>query len=214
MRSVDEMTNPPPFVQTSRIGAYWSVYADHLAAAAKGVDPAAMQAAADLITETIRADRWVYACGNGGSAAIANHLHCDFTKGVATDTPYRPRIVSLSANVETMLAIGNDISFADIFSYQLRQAARPGDLLITVSSSGDSENIVRAIEWAKANEMRSIALTGFSGGRSKSLADVSIHVPAGNYGVVEDLHQSMMHVLAQFIRQAAMTAERFPAVKF
>lgn len=208
------MTDAPRFVQTKRIDAYWSVYADQLAAAAKGVDPAALQAAADLITETIKADGWVYACGNGGSAAIANHLHCDFTKGVATDTPYRPRIISLSANIETITAIGNDISYADIFAYQLKQAGRAGDLLVTVSSSGDSENIVRAIETAKAQGMRSVALTGFAGGRSRAMADVSIHVPAGNYGVVEDLHQSMMHVLAQFIRQAAMPEEKFGQAKF
>jgi phosphoheptose isomerase len=167
-----------------------------------------------LITETIKADGWVYACGNGGSAAIANHLHCDFTKGVATDTPYRPRIISLSANIETITAIGNDISYADIFAYQLKQAGRAGDLLVTVSSSGDSENIVRAIETAKGQGMRTVALTGFSGGRSRAMADVSIHAPAGNYGVVEDLHQSIMHVLAQFIRQAAMPADRFAQVKF
>jgi D-sedoheptulose 7-phosphate isomerase len=208
------MTEIPRFVQTKRIDSYWSVYADQLAAAAKGVDPAALQAAADLITETIKADGWVYACGNGGSAAIANHLHCDFTKGVATDTPYRPRIISLSANIETITAIGNDISYADIFAYQLKQAGRAGDLLVTVSSSGDSENIVRAIETAKAQGMRTVALTGFAGGRSRTMADVSIHVPAGNYGVVEDLHQSMMHVLAQFIRQAAMPEEKFGQAKF
>ncbi|MFY7958727.1 MAG: SIS domain-containing protein [Elsteraceae bacterium] len=208
------MTESPRFVQTKRIDAYWSVYADQLAAAAKGVDPAALHAAADLMTETIKADGWIYACGNGGSAAIANHLHCDFTKGVATDTPYRPRIISLSANIETITAIGNDISYADIFAYQLKQAGRVGDLLVTVSSSGDSENIVRAIEAAKAQGMRCVALTGFAGGRSRTMADVSIHVPAGNYGVVEDLHQSMMHVLAQFIRQAAMPAETFERAKF
>jgi D-sedoheptulose 7-phosphate isomerase len=208
------MTDAPRFVQTKRIDAYWSVYADQLAAAAKGVDPATLQAAADLITETIKRDGWVYACGNGGSAAIANHLHCDFTKGVATNTPYRPRIISLSAIIETITAIGNDISYADIFAYQLKQAGRAGDLLVTVSSSGDSENIVRAIDTAKAQGMRTLALTGFEGGRSRTMADVSIHVPAGNYGVVEDLHQSIMHVLAQFIRQAAMSKETFGQVKF
>jgi D-sedoheptulose 7-phosphate isomerase len=208
------MTDAPRFVQTKRIDSYWSVYADQLAAAAKGVDPAALQAAADLITETIKADGWVYACGNGGSAAIANHLHCDFTKGVATDTPYRPRIISLSANIETITAIGNDIGYADIFAYQLKQAGRAGDLLVTVSSSGDSENIIRAIETAKAQGMRTVALTGFAGGRSRTMADVSIHVPVGNYGVVEDLHQSMMHVLAQFIRQAALPEEKFGQAKF
>jgi D-sedoheptulose 7-phosphate isomerase len=214
MQWAADVSEPSRFGQTKRIDAYWSVYADQLAAAARGVDPAALQAAADLITETIKADGWVYACGNGGSAAIANHLHCDFTKSVATDTPYRPRIISLSANIATITAIANDISYADIFAFQVKQAGRAGDLLLTVSSSGDSENIVRAIEAAKAQGMRTVALTGFAGGRSRRAADVSIHVPAQNYGIVEDLHQSVMHVLAQFIRQAAMPSETFGQVKF
>jgi len=82
--------------------------------------------------------------------------------------------------------------------------AAPGDLLITISASGDSENIVRALEWAGANGLAAIAMTGFSGGRSAGLADVNLHVAAENYGVVEDVHQSLMHCLSQYLRQRAM----------
>jgi phosphoheptose isomerase len=85
--------------------------------------------------------------------------------------------------------------------------AAPGDVLITISSSGNSENIVRAIDWARGNGVGSISMTGFAGGRSKTLADVNLHVAAENYGVVEDIHQSMMHCLAQYLRQSAMPAE-------
>ena len=101
-------------------------------------------------------------------------------------------------------AIGNDISYDEIFICQLRALATPGDALITISSSGDSENIVRAASWASENNIPVISMTGFSGGRSAEIADVNLHVSAENYGVVEDVHQSLMHILAQYIRQAHM----------
>jgi len=104
-------------------------------------------------------------------------------------------------------AIANDFAYDEVFSYQLKTMAAPGDVLITISSSGNSENIVRAIDWARVNGVGSISMTGFAGGRSKSLADINLHVAAENYGVVEDIHQSMMHSLAQYLRQSAMPAE-------
>ncbi len=100
------------------------------------------------------------------------------------------------------------------FVYQLRTAARPGDLLMTISSSGDSENIVRAVAWARDNQVGSIALTGFDGGRSASMSDINIHVVGDNYGVIEDTHQSIMHILSQFIRQKNMDASLISHRKF
>ena len=90
----------------------------------------------------------------------------------------------------------------------MRTMARPGDILLTISSSGNSENIVRAVKWAKDNGIPTIAMVGFSGGRSAALADVTVHVAAENYGTVEDVHQSMMHLFAQYLRQSHMTVEQ------
>ena len=101
-----------------------------------------------------------------------------------------------------------------MFVYQLRTLAEPGDVLITISSSGDSENVVRAVTWARENQVQSIAFTGFAGGRTAKLATVNIHVAADNYGVIEDLHQSIMHVLAHSLRMDGMSVERIAAVKF
>jgi phosphoheptose isomerase len=179
-------------------------YFGNLAAAAAGMDPSSIGKAADFLAELFSSGHTLYVCGNGGSAAISNHLLCDFSKGIQTGTVLRPRVVSLSSHVELITAIGNDMDFADIFAYQLRTAARDGDALMTISSSGNSENIVRAIQWASGHNVQSIALTGFEGGRSAKLADINIHVPASNYGVVEDVHQSVMHILAQFIRMRLM----------
>lgn len=195
-------------------GAYFAAYAAELTRAAAAVDPAAMDRAAAILRTAVMERRTIYSCGNGGSAAISNHLLCDFEKGIQTDTTFRPRVASLSANTELITAIANDICYEDVFVYQLRTLAEPGDVLITISSSGDSENIVRAVDWARNHRVETIALTGFSGGRSATLAAVNIHVPADNYGVIEDLHQSTMHILAHTLRMGGMTAERVAAVKF
>jgi phosphoheptose isomerase len=185
-------------------GAYADAYLAELGKATASVDRARLREAAAILIGVHRRGGVVYSCGNGGSAAIANHLVCDHCKAVQTDTDLRPRISSLSATIEIMTAISNDLSYDEVFVYQLRSLARPGDALITISSSGDSENIVRAVTWAKENGLPVIAMTGFSGGRSARLADVNLHVVADNYGVIEDVHQSLMHILAQSIRQAHM----------
>jgi len=193
---------------------YFTAYAAQLAHAAASVAPEAIAAAARLMTEAMKRDAHIYVCGNGGSAAIANHLVCDCVKSVQTDTVLRPRVHSLSSNVPFLTAIANDLAYADAFSYQLKSYGRKGDLLLTISSSGDSENIVRDVQTAHELSMDSIAFTGFAGGRSRELASVSLHVNADNYGVIEDVHQSLMHALAQYIRQAHMPAELVAARKF
>lgn len=208
------MSGKFPAVLIPDASDYTAQYFKRLYEASETIRPDAMRAAADLLRSTIEAGRWVYACGNGGSAAICNHLHCDFGKGIRTGTNLRPRIHSLSAHLEMITAIGNDFSYDDIYSYQLSGIGEPGDLLITVSSSGNSENIVRPLQWARDNGLRTIALTGFDGGRSAPLADVNIHVAADNYGIVEDVHQSVMHILAQFVRQSVMPAGDIATLKF
>ena len=186
------------------IAAYCDDYLARLARAGASIDRAALARAADMLDAAFGRSAWLFVCGNGGSAAIANHLLCDVAKGVQTDTGVLPRVMSLSSNLEMVTAIANDIAFEDCFLYQLRTAARAGDLLMTISSSGDSENIVRALRWAAESDMESIALTGFDGGRAAPLATVNLHVDGDNCGVIEDTHQSIMHMIAQFLRQAQM----------
>jgi phosphoheptose isomerase len=196
------------------IGSYALAYFARYNEAAASVDLDKLQQAADILKEIYTAGGVLYSCGNGGSAAIANHLVCDHSKLVRTDTDLNSRIVSLSSTVEIITAIGNDISYDEIFSYQLSTLARPGDALITISSSGNSENIVRAAKWAKANGLPVISMTGFAGGRSAEIADVNLHVKQDNYGVVEDVHQSLMHTLAQYVRQDHMPEALIKERKF
>lgn len=183
---------------------YADAYFDKVMQAAASVERAKLQQAAAILTKAYSRGSMVYSCGNGGSAAIANHLVCDHCKLVQTDTKLTPHVYSLSSVVEMITAIGNDLSYSNVFVYQLRSLARAGDVLITISSSGDSENVVLAAQWAKENGLEVISMTGFSGGRSAKIAHVNLHVAADNYGVIEDVHQSLMHILAQHIRQANM----------
>ena len=188
-------------------GSYADAYFAQLREAAASVDRARLAEAVAILTPILAGGGMIYSCGNGGSASIANHLVCDHCKAVQSDTHLTPRIYSLSSTIEIMTAISNDLSYDEVFVYQLRSLARPGDALITISSSGDSENIVRAVSWAKEHGLPVIAMTGFSGGRSATIADVDLHVVADNYGVIEDVHQSLMHILAQHVRQAHMDEE-------
>jgi phosphoheptose isomerase len=194
--------------------AYLSAYAQEIARAASSVESAAFASAAAILLEAYRRDATVFSCGNGGSASIANHLQCDHSKGVRTGTDLTPRVTSLSANVELLTAIANDLAYEDVFTYQLQSQSRAGDVLIAVSSSGRSANIVRALEWARDHGLHTIALTGFDGGDAKKAAEVAIHVNGTNYGVVEDLHQAVMHALAQYIRQSRMSADAISTTVF
>lgn len=196
------------------IGDFIDAYAQQVAKGFASIDRELLAKAADILDVAYAQGGTVYVCGNGGSAAISNHFHCDHLKGVQTDTAIKPRVVSLSSTVETLTAIANDISFDEVFVYQLRTMAHPGDVLVTVSSSGDSENVVRAAKWAAGNNVGVISFTGFSGGRTAELADVHLHVDADNYGVIEDVHQSIMHVLAQFLRLKNMDAGLISERKF
>jgi phosphoheptose isomerase len=193
---------------------YCGAYLDLLRRGADSIDRTKISRAAALLDEVIDRSGTIFVCGNGGSAAISNHLHCDFLKGIQSGTDRFPRVISLAANIEMITAISNDIAYADIFLYPLRTMARREDALITVSSSGNSENVVRAAEWARENGVRTIAFTGFSGGRTARLAEVNIHVPVNNYGVVEDVHQSVMHILAQYLRQKHLGREKISTTCF
>ena len=196
------------------IHAFANAYFDQLAIASQSVDDTALNQAALMLGNAYDRRAAVYVCGNGGSASIANHLICDHLKGVQTDTNTRPRVMSLSSNIEILTAIANDVSYEDVFTFQLSTMADAGDVLITISSSGESENIVRAAQWARSNKCSVIAMTGFDGGRSSKLAHINLHVESDNYGVIEDTHQSLMHILAQFLRLDRMENSLIPERRF
>ena len=144
---------------------------------------------------------WV--AGNGGSASMSDHSVCDISKGTYVEGQPPFRTVSLTANNAILTALGNDISYDDIFSEQLKYYLRPDDALLMISSSGNSQNVVKACEYANAQGVPTIAFVGFKGGRLKEIAQTVIHVDVDNYGIVEDAHMSLIHVLTQYIRARA-----------
>jgi histidinol-phosphate phosphatase family protein len=195
-------------------GTFGSAYAGELARAFSTIDMAQLARAAEFLNDAYDRDASVFACGNGGSASIANHLQCDHVKGVRNGTDLTTRVFSLSTNMEIFSAIANDLGYEAVFEYQLQSLARSGDVLIAVSSSGRSPNILRALEWANGHGMPTIALTGFAGGAARELATVSVHVHSDNYGIIEDTHQACMHLLAQYVRQSHMTPDAVSANTF
>ena len=193
-----------PDTKFSDAGAYVDAYFDQYAKAARSVERGALGLATEILRKAYEGGATLFVCGNGGSASISNHLACDHGKLLATDTDLLPHVQSLAANVEVITAIANDISYDEVFVHQLKLQAGKGDVVMTVSSSGDSENVVRAASWARDNGLEVISLTGFEGGRTAKLASVNLHVTADNYGIIEDVHQSLMHLMGQYLRQARM----------
>ena len=194
--------------------SYFDAYAEEMARAAKSIDAAEFERAAATLAEAYLRGARVFSCGNGGSASVANHMQCDHVKGIRTSTDLSPHVFSLSANVELLTAIANDTGYENTFVYQLQSQAEPGDVLLAVSSSGRSPNIVRALTWARDQGLKTIAVTGFDGGAARATADICVHVDCTNYGIVEDLHQTVMHALAQYIRQSRMSADTISTTTF
>jgi D-sedoheptulose 7-phosphate isomerase len=176
---------------------YVRQYAHDLQDALEQLPDSLLEAASEVITTAVREGRRVFVAGNGGSAAIAEHLCCDWTKG--THSPGLPplRTQSLASNVALLTAIGNDFGYDAVFSRQLEMLGSAGDVLLVISSSGNSPNILAVVDTAKAMGITTVALTGFTGGALAARADVCLHIPYSNYGLVEDCHQILMHTFAQ-----------------
>ncbi len=143
--------------------------------------------------------RQVFFCGNGGSAGNAVHLANDFLYGIAKKTGGGLKVQALSANSAVMTCLANDVGYESIFSEQLAVQAQAGDLLIALSGSGNSPNIVRVIEQAKAMDVKSYAILGFTGGKCKELVDVPIHFPVSDMQIAEDMQLIVGHMMMQWL---------------
>ncbi len=137
----------------------------------------------------------IFICGNGGSASTAAHFECDFNKGISYDQNIKYDFECLSDNVPMMMAIANDIGYDDIFIVPLKNKLNPGDIVIGISGSGNSENVVRAIEYGNIIGADTIAFTGYNGGRLKKIANHSIHVNIENMQITEDIHLILDHMM-------------------
>jgi len=161
----------------------------------KNLDVDAINEAMNVLEDARVAGATVYICGNGGSASTASHFVCDFNKGVSEKLEQKYNFVCLSDNMATMMAYANDMSYDDIFELPLHGRIKEGDVLIAISGSGNSENVVRAAKYAKSQGNKVIGITGYSGGKVKELADVSLHTPIDNMQIVEDVHMMFDHLM-------------------
>jgi D-sedoheptulose 7-phosphate isomerase len=180
---------------------FFSDYASRLQGVLSTADWSNVSLLASDMLRCWKEKRQVFICGNGGSAGNAIHLANDFLYGVAKKTGAGMRVQALSANPAVITCLGNDAGYDHIFSEQLAVLAQSGDLLIALSGSGNSPNIVRVIEQAKAMDVKSFALLGFSGGKCKDLANIPIHFPVNDMQIAEDLQIIVGHMLMQRLYQ-------------
>jgi D-sedoheptulose 7-phosphate isomerase len=179
-------------------------YLDEMGKLLKSLDAAPMDAFADCVYQAWRDGRRVFVFGNGGSASTASHYVADFVKTAAVEGQKRLAAFCLNDNIGLLTALGNDISYDETFSYPLASYAHPGDVAVALSCSGNSPNVLHAARWAREHGMTVVALTGFAGGKLKELADIHINIPSSNYGLIEDLHLSVNHVVAQSLQSRIM----------
>ena len=148
-----------------------------------------------LFREARDVGRRIFVCGNGGSAATASHFACDMGKGASCNRASRFRIMSLNAQLPTITAYANDIGYDVVFVEQLKNFAQPGDLFMAISGSGNSPNVLRAIEYANSMGCRTIALTGRDGGQLGKLAQLNIQASVPHMGRIEDAHMIVCHMI-------------------
>ncbi|AEF82303.1 D-sedoheptulose-7-phosphate isomerase [Leadbettera azotonutricia] len=156
-----------------------------------------------LIADIYKKDGQIFIAGNGGSAGSANHFVCDFGKNAVDfkSGKRRFRIISVCDNVEKITALGNDIAFDEIFSFQLTNLMNEGDILIVISASGNSPDIVKACEYAKTRKGKIIALSGFDGGKIKALADACMVARLKTYEQIEDIHLVILHMIVCYFKE-------------
>lgn len=149
----------------------------------------------NILEQALDEERAIYIFGNGGSAATASHFQNDFNKGVSEHTEKKFRFQCLNDNVATILAIANDIGYEEIFRFQLQGKLNKGDIVVAISGSGNSDNVLRAVEYAKESQAVVIGMTGFSGGKLKDLCDYPLHVPVHSMQITEDIHMVLDHLM-------------------
>lgn len=186
------------------IERYWS----ELAEVSRTMPFRALAKAAELLLDCHRRSGTVFVLGNGGSAATASHFACDLAKGTRTAGLPAFRVVPLTDNVPLLTAWANDTSYDRVFAEQLAALVRPGDVVVAISTSGNSPNVLEAARLARAAEATTVALTGPSGGRLRRLADLTIRVPSGSIEQVEDAHLVIAHSLCVALRQRLSTEAR------
>jgi len=171
-------------------------YRTSLLEAIQLIDTARVEQAIQWFEEARAAARQIFVCGNGGSGSTASHFACDIVKGASFNRERRFRLMALTDSLPTITAYSNDVSYECIFSEQLKNFAQPGDLVMCISGSGNSPNVLRAMEYANSIGCRTIALTGRDGGKLGPSAQLNLQVAVPHMGRIEDAHMIICHMIA------------------
>ena len=185
-------------------------YKNYTQRALDSVDPAEVDLLIHSLYDAYARGATVFVIGNGGSAANASHLAQDLAKGTCADLTQdrRIRALSLTDNVAFFSALGNDEGYDQVFVQQLRTFCRPGDLLIAISGSGNSPNVLRAVEYANEHGLKTIGVTGFSGGRLREIVTESLHVPLNDMCTAESIHSVIFHYVILQLQERLKTAAK------
>ena len=170
-------------------------YLAHEVETIRALDVESINAALNLLEEAFQRESTIYIFGNGGSSATASHYQNDFNKGVSEHTEKKFNFLCLNDNVATVMAVANDIGFEEVFRFQLRGHLKPGDVVIAISGSGNSRNVLNAVEYAKEQGNKIIGITGYNGGKLKPLSDISLHAPVNSMQITEDVHMIFDHLM-------------------
>ena len=175
-------------------------YIDELRNAVDGLPRERLEALGEMLYRAYCNEKQVFVIGNGGSASTATHMAADLAKNTIGANMRRFRVLSLNDNTATLTALANDLGYENVFSEQLKNLVRAGDLLIVLSGSGKSPNVINAIKSAQESCAEVVAVLGFAGGEAVELADLSIIVPSNHYGVIEDVHLVINHILVDYFK--------------
>ena len=161
------------------------------------LDVQAIEHLIGMLLDAREHEHTIFIFGNGGSAATASHITGDFLKGISFELDKRFRVMCLSDNIAGVTAISNDLGYEEIFVEQLKAFLKKGDMVIGISGSGNSVNVVKAMEYAGGNGAKTVAMCGYMGGKIKELADLVIHVPINDMEITEDIHIVIFHAVKQ-----------------
>src|SRR5688572_3698730 len=173
-------------------------YKSELMQAIDTIDLDAVQRVIEVLRRARDEGRHIFTCGNGGSASTASHFVCDILKGASFGREKRFRIMALTDSLPTLTAYSNDVNYECVFAEQLKNFAQPGDVLISISGSGNSPNVLRAMEYANSIGCHTIALSGREGGKLGPLANLNIQVPVPHMGRIEDAHMIVCHMIGYY----------------
>lgn len=176
-----------------------SLYLDRLRTLIDSFDLSAFDQMVDRILDAYQRRAHIFVMGNGGSGSTASHLACDINKGCCLDLDNKFKMMCLNDNMPTMLALANDISYEAVFEEQLKNFFNPGDLVIGISGSGNSENVLRAVRYASANQGVTIGWSGFGGGKLAELVELPLVAASHDMQQVEDAHMIFAHMLMQSV---------------